>query len=212
MRDEDSLFLALLAGAAALVYELWSSGAFAGEYYEGLGASPSYSPFASPSATSFNTAAPSPSPAYWGTPVNVSPAGIAKIKSREGLSLTAYPDAGGRSIGYGHQVQPGESYAAITPAQADAIFARDLAPIESTLNNAVRVGITQSQYDALASLIYNIGVGAFLGSTLLRKLNAGDMAGAANEFTRWNKSGNQILPVLTARRADERGEFMGAIA
>lgn len=133
-------------------------------------------------------------------PTVTSPDGIAFIKRREGFSATAYPDgkaSDGRqlySIGYGHQIISGDGltqYSVITEKQASDIFLRDLASREKLIRDYVRVPITQPMFDALASIAYNIGNAAFINSTLLKKLNAGDYGGALNEFMVWTKSGTQ---------------------
>jgi lysozyme len=77
--------------------------------------------------------------------------------------------------------------------------------------------VTQSQFDAMLCLAYNIGYGAFAGSTLLKKVNGGDIAGAADEFLRWDKATNQKtgkkepLAGLTKRRTRERRLFLGEV-
>lgn len=73
---------------------------------------------------------------------------------------------------------------------------------------AVRVPLTQGQLDALVSLCYNIGVGAIAKSTLVRKLNAGDINGASYEFLKWTRAGGRTLPGLTRRRVAERQLFI----
>lgn len=70
------------------------------------------------------------------------------------------------------------------------------------------VPLSQNQFDALVSLVYNIGETAFSNSTLLKKLNAKDYQGAADQFPRWNKGGGQVLKGLVRRRADERDLFL----
>lgn len=133
--------------------------------------------------------------------------GIEAIKRREGFSPVPYPDASGFSIGYGHFIKPGESFTEIDEATATQLLAADLADAEAAISAGVTVGLSQGQYDALASFIYNVGVGAFRKSTLLRKLNAGDFQGAAEEFSRWNKSQGAELAALTTRRAEEAAQF-----
>jgi lysozyme len=136
-------------------------------------------------------------------------AGLHLIKTFEGLKLSAYLcPAGVWTIGYGTTkgVKPGQ---AITAAKAEELLAADLRKFEDTVNTAVAVPITQGQFDALVSLAYNIGSGAFRASTLLRLLNAGDYAGAAKQFDRWNKAGKKVLAGLTRRRAAERQLFEG---
>ena len=71
--------------------------------------------------------------------------------------------------------------------------------------------LSQSQFDALVSLVFNIGGGAFRKSTLLQKLNAGDYAGASNEFMRWIKAKGRVLGGLVTRRAAERALFLSEV-
>lgn len=124
--------------------------------------------------------------------------------------LTAYPDGGGYSIGYGHHgAKAGD---VISRAEADRLFDADVERFE----RAVSLGASspsQQQFDALVSFAYNVGAGSqsqgsgFLGSTLLKKHNAGDYAGAAAEFQRWNKSGGAVHQGLIARRAREASVY-----
>jgi GH24 family phage-related lysozyme (muramidase) len=78
------------------------------------------------------------------------------------------------------------------------------------VNELVKVPMTQGQFDALVSLVFNIGRAQFATSTLLRLLNVGDKAGAAAQFPRWNKQGGVVLAGLTARRELERQRFLAA--
>jgi lysozyme len=140
--------------------------------------------------------------------MSISPAGIALIQAHEGLRLTAYRDAGGVwTIGYGSTggVRRGMT---ITRDQAVLRLYHDLDTAESAVNSRVTVPLSQPQFDALVSLVFNIGGGAFRKSTLLQKLNAGDYAGAANEFNRWVKAKGRVLPGLVTRRAAERSLFL----
>lgn len=72
----------------------------------------------------------------------------------------------------------------------------------------IRVELTQNQIDAIASFVYNVGVANFVNSTLLRRLNAGDIQGAADQFPRWNKAGGKVFRGLVRRRGDERALFL----
>jgi lysozyme len=127
------------------------------------------------------------------------------IQQFEGLSLKAYPDANGYSIGYGHfGAQPGD---VITRDEADRLFAGDVAKFELAVSLAAPVA-DQDQFDAMTSLAYNIGSAAFAKSTLVAKHNMGDYAGAADEFLRWNKSQGKVLPVLSRRRELERNAYL----
>lgn len=142
--------------------------------------------------------------------MKTSQAGLDAIKKHEGLRLTAYPDpaSGGDpwTIGYGraHGVQPGQT---ITREQAEQFLREDLAWVEACIAKEVTAPLSQSQYDALCSLIYNIGAPAFTTSTLLKRLNSKDYAGAAEQFERWNKAAGQVNRGLTNRRAAEKAMF-----
>lgn len=95
-----------------------------------------------------------------------------------------------------------------TMSTAEAWLRQDVGAVVSDINNRCRgVPLTQNQFDALVSLVFNIGIAAFDGSTLLRKLRAKDYGSAAAEFTRWNKQAGRVLPGLTARRAKEAALF-----
>ena len=144
--------------------------------------------------------------------MKISPAGIAAIKRHEGLRLHAYLDSAGvATVGHGHtgNVQPGQH---ISEAEAEQLLRDDLAQAEAAVNNGVRVPVTQEQYDAMVSLAFNIGGSAFGKSTLLQKLNEGDIHAAANEFLRWDKitvnGAKEVLPGLTSRRRAERAMFL----
>lgn len=76
------------------------------------------------------------------------------------------------------------------------------------MNKYVKVRLTQSQFDALVSFVYNVGVEAFRTSTLLRKLNGADYVGAAAEFKRWKMGGGKVLPGLIRRRKREEELFL----
>jgi lysozyme len=137
--------------------------------------------------------------------------GLNLIKSFESLRLNVYDDGVGvKTIGYGHAIRPGEKFTKITPAQAEALLRSDLHVAESAVGNGVKVPLSDNQYAALVSLVFNIGAGAFSGSTLLRRLNQRDYAGAANEFLKWNKGGGRVMAGLTRRRTAERELFLKA--
>jgi lysozyme len=145
------------------------------------------------------------------------------IKSFEGLRLAAYRDvAGVWTIGYGSTryhdgrlVKPGDKLA--SEVQASAIFVNTLGQYENAVNSYVKVPLTQDQFDALVSFTYNEGTFAFQESTLLRKLNAKDYQGAADQFLVWDKitdphSGQKVpCDTLTKRRAAERQLFLSTL-
>lgn len=142
--------------------------------------------------------------------------GIALIKGFEGCRLTAYPDPGTGgapwTIGYGwthpidgKPVKPGMT---IDQETADRLLKTGLVSYENDVLKLVRVKLTKGQFDALVSFAYNVGSRALSTSTLLKKLNAGDIKGAADEFLRWNKAGGKVLNGLTHRREAERALFL----
>lgn len=148
--------------------------------------------------------------------MSVSQKGIDFIRSHEGLELEAYPDpaTGGVpwTIGYGHTkgVKKGQK---IDKATAERFLAEDIRDAELGVTRNVNVPLTQDQFDALTSFVFNLGEGAFQGSTLLRKLNQRDYDGAAAEFNKWVMGGpkgkKRKIPGLVTRRAAERKLFEG---
>ena len=145
----------------------------------------------------------------------VSDAGIELIKQYEGLELEAYPDPGNPStgepwtIGYGHTagVRRGNT---CTAEQAETWLREDIKYAAACIKHLVDAPLTQGQFDALASFVYNVGQTQFGNSTLLRLLNAGNAAGAAAQFDRWNRGASGVLAGLVKRRAAERAMFEGA--
>jgi lysozyme len=131
--------------------------------------------------------------------------GRALIKGFEGCSLTAYPDAAGYSIGYGHfGAKQGQT---ITRSEADRYFDLDVARFEKAVASATPRA-AQHEFDAMCSLAYNIGPDAFSRSTVAHRHNAGDTTGAADAFLMWNQSEGAVLPVLEARRERERTIYL----
>ena len=143
--------------------------------------------------------------------MKISSAGLELLKAHEGYSDKAYLcPAGVWTIAYGHTggVKPGDT---CTQEQAGLWLLEDTEDAATAIARNVKVALTQNQFDALVSFVYNVGGPAFAGSTMLRKLNAGDYTGASNEFARWNKGGGKILNGLVARRSDERDLFVTGI-
>lgn len=139
--------------------------------------------------------------------------GIALIKQFEGCKLTAYRDSVGVwTIGYGWTQpvdgKPIRAGMTIKQETAERLLKTGLVSYESDVSRLVKVGLNQGQFDALVSFTYNLGARSLSTSTLLRKLNAGDYAGAADEFLRWNKAGGKVLNGLTRRREAERALFL----
>lgn len=147
--------------------------------------------------------------------MTTSAAGRKAITEREGNKLTAYQDGGGVwTIGVGHTSAAGKPTVTkglkITAAQSDEILSRDLKDVEKAVLKGLKVLVTQNQFDALVSLAFNIGNTAFTKSTLLEKLNAGDRAGAADQFLVWNKDNGKVVQGLVNRRKSERLQFLSA--
>lgn len=139
--------------------------------------------------------------------MDLSPIGRAVLIAREGRRLEAYRDSVGIwTIGVGHTAAAGpplpRAGLRITAAECDAIFARDVARFVRTVAQALPEPLPQHAFDALVSLSFNIGPAAFLRSTVLRRLRAGDRAGAAEAMLLWNRPA-----VLIPRRQAEVDQF-----
>lgn len=131
------------------------------------------------------------------------------VAQHEGLRLWAYRDpVGVLTACYGHtgpDVQPGQTY---TREQCRALLEQDLARHADALA-CIRRPLTDGQKAAFVSFAYNVGPQAFCGSSLVRKANAGDMAGACAELDKWVYAKGQRLPGLVKRRAAERAMCEG---
>jgi lysozyme len=138
--------------------------------------------------------------------MRTSSAGLALIKTFEGCRLLAYRDVVGVwTIGYGStkDVHPAQR---ITQAQAEALLVDRLAEEfePGVLAAVAHAPTTQPQFDAMVSLAYNIGVGAFGGSSVARLHRLGHHEQAADAFLLWNRAGGRVVTALTRRRAAER--------
>lgn len=149
---------------------------------------------------------------------NITDAGVNLIAQFEGFSATAYNDPPGSdkySIGFGHQIQPGEEHYltdTITVDQGRALLAQDTASAQNTVRNAITWPLTSAQFDALTSFVYNVGAGAFNAGSVPAKINSGDLAAAASTMLQYNKvhdaQGNLVVnDALTARRQTEASAF-----
>lgn len=144
---------------------------------------------------------------------DISSVGYNMIKKWEGLKLEAYQDVAGIwTIGIGTikypngvRVRKGDT---CTAEQALSYLANDCLWVDSCLDDNITVPVTQNQFDALASLTYNIGATAFKNSTLLSKLNKKEYSAAADEFLRWVNAGGKRSQGLVNRREDERKLFL----
>jgi len=135
-------------------------------------------------------------------------AGMALIKRFEGLRLDAYLDSVGvPTIGYGSTsgVIMGQK---ISAERAEELLLEDLTRFEAGVSKCAAVELNDNQFAALVSFSFNLGLGNLQKSTLLKKVNVADFAGAATEFVKWNKAGGKILNGLTARREAERDLFL----
>lgn len=151
--------------------------------------------------------------------MRISDEGLRLIKSFEGYH-TRQPDgscvaylcpAGVATIGWGctEGVTLGMRW---TEAEATEGLRREIAKHEAAVNRLVTVDINQNERDALISFSYNCGIGALSTSTILRRLNRGDRAGAAAAFALWNKGGGRVLKGLVARRSREAALFLKPVA
>ena len=140
-------------------------------------------------------------------------AGLSLTEQCEGCVLTAYQDqVGVWTIGYGHtgpDVQPGLT---ITEQQAEDLLTGDVGSAASCVNRVVEIELQQDEFDALTDFVFNLGAGAFEGSTLLRELNAGDFAAAAAQFDLWDHAGGAVVAGLLRRRQLESSLFEEGLA
>ena len=146
--------------------------------------------------------------------MKISSRGLELIKEFEGFSSVSYlcpakiPTIGygntfwedGRKVKMGEQISK-EKALELLEYVVNKDFSQKIYPL-------IKVEISQNQFDSMVSLAYNIGVGAFSKSTLLKKVNANDFKGAGDEFLKWNKSGGKPLLGLTRRRERERELFL----
>ena len=135
--------------------------------------------------------------------------GIELIKHFEGCELQAYQCAAGVwTIGYGHTkgVQPGDEW---SEDHANHMLEVELEEYENYVSTAVTVPLSQNQFDALVSWVYNLGNGNLTSSTMLKVLNSGDYDGVPAQIIRWNTAGGKVLEGLNRRRQAEADMFVG---
>lgn len=138
---------------------------------------------------------------------------MAEIENHEGFSATWYPDAGygwsRATVAFGHTDAAGAPYykdnktKKYTKAEGREILRNDLEKYAKTVREKVKVPLNENQYGALVSFTYNVGQGAFSGSTLLKKLNSGDYKSVSSELMKWTKSNGKTLKGLQNRRKAE---------
>lgn len=129
---------------------------------------------------------------------------VAMVGGFEGLRTYAYRDPVGiPTICFGETrgVQMGDT---ATVAECKTMLGDRLLEFSAGVDRCLTVRVPDKTYAAFVSFAYNVGVGAFCGSTLARKANAGDIRGACDQLPRWNRAGVLVLPGLTKRRAEER--------
>ena len=147
--------------------------------------------------------------------MNYSKNGLHLTEQFEGCKLNAYPDPATNgdpwTIGYGHTGAEVHKGMTITQEQAEELLMQDVKKAAATVNAKVTTDITQEEFDALVDFVFNVGAGNFAGSTLLRKINAGDMEGAALEFEKWDMAAGKHMAGLLKRRHAEAEEFLSGI-
>jgi lysozyme len=145
-------------------------------------------------------------------PRKIGARGLALIKEFEGCRLTSYLcPANVWTVGFGSTGPHVKRGMTITDKEAENLLARDLDRFEAAVDKATHGKATDNQFDALVSFAFNVGIGAMQSSTLIRKHNAGDYAGAQAQFARWNKGGGKVLAGLTRRRAAEAKLYGSAV-
>lgn len=135
--------------------------------------------------------------------------GIALIKRFEGFKAESYQDiADIATIGYGHVIRPFEAFTSISEQEAEELLAKDLYTAERAVLRLTRVPLTDNQFDALVSFVFNLGSGSYQRSTLRAKLNRGEYENCATEFPKWSKCGGKTIKGLLRRRLAERDLFL----
>jgi len=149
-------------------------------------------------------------------PTTLSGDGAQFIGRFEGFRGSLYNDAAGNcTIGYGHLVhrgrcngsEPAEFKKGIGEQQAEELLRTDAQTAADAVRRFVHVPLNQAQFDALVSFVYNLGAGAFEGSTLLKDLNARNFAAVPGQLEQWVHAGGQVLAGLVARREAEARLF-----
>lgn len=142
--------------------------------------------------------------------MHINQKGIEFIKQKEGVKLSAYPDIANKmTIGIGHLIKSDEKIPnEITMEKAEQLLRDDLMIVENAINKYVKIDLDQEQFNSLCSLIFNIGVNAFVNSTLLKLLNKNEILKTADEFLKWSHVNGKVSPGLLARRKDEAALFL----
>lgn len=134
--------------------------------------------------------------------------GLKIIKAFEGFRAEAYRDVGGKlTIGYGHLLRKGETMTEITERDAENLLKQDIQLAEAVIKRSVTTSLTENQFSALVSLVYNIGEGHFTDSTMLKYINNGEHNKAGQEFERWVYVDGVFVQGLERRRLYEAALF-----
>jgi lysozyme len=136
-------------------------------------------------------------------------AAITLVKHFEGCSLTAYKDGGGvLTIGYGHTGSDVKLGQKITQQQANSLLFKDLSRAAQAVLRLTKVSLTDNQYAALISFVFNVGAGAYQRSTLRQRINRKEMGDIRTQFLRWCKDNGITIPGLLRRREAESRLFL----
>lgn len=137
--------------------------------------------------------------------------GLALIQRFEGFSATPYQDqAGVPTIGYGHAIRAGEVFSSILPHEALELLSSDVRTAQASVLRLIAAPLSDGQYDALVSFVFNLGGGKLQASTLRRKINRGEYA--ADEFLKWVYAGGIKRKGLLLRRQAERAMYLSTLA
>lgn len=141
--------------------------------------------------------------------MNFSQNGLNLLKILEGFRANAYQDVAGYwTIGYGCRISDPSLYPnGISEQDAETLLMSHAQPTENAINEHVTSTLTQNQFDALTIFTYNVGIEAFIESTLLRLVNDSNFAAAALEFKKWDHAGGKVVEGLLDRRLKEQTLF-----
>jgi len=141
------------------------------------------------------------------TPLTYSGTGMALTENAEGVRLTSYQDSGGIwTLGFGHTAGITEGMNC-TMEQAYEWLQEDTQSSADAVNRLVNIQLDQNEFDALVDFVYNLGVGSFSSSTMLKLINQGNLHDAALEFQKWDHCGGKVVQGLLNRRIAEQKEF-----
>lgn len=141
--------------------------------------------------------------------MHINQAGLDLIKQFEGFRAVTYYDVGGKpTIGYGHLIKKGEHFTKLTHEQAEKLLRQDVAEAECAVNRHVKVKLTENQFSALVSWVFNLGEGSFASSTLLKVLNKQQYINVPEQMLRWHRVSRQPIKGLIRRRAAEAMLFI----